>query len=317
MTDESALLAAVIADPADDAPRLVYADWLDDHGEEARAEFIRTQIALARLGPPRRRFEVNRGSWAFHKGEALTAIIQNPDEKPIEVGERIDIQFFEKPKPKWVRREFHGLLVTTAQRLDTRGHVVETGVELKMDEGSTPWDGTGLAEREYELWREFGQSFSMGLPGEAHSIHIGCKVSAGIGSPIYYIFRRGFLAHVTLTTSDFLAHAARLFEQPVETVRLSDRQPYRSNPDNHWWSWFPFRDYFSGLANAARHDLEHCVPNELFDSMQGITVFNDGRRLVSDHHICRFVSDVDAYAALSTAAVRFGRHAARQRSVAV
>jgi uncharacterized protein (TIGR02996 family) len=47
MTDGSALLAAVIADPDDDAVRLVYSDWLEENGDEAgraRAEFIRVQI---------------------------------------------------------------------------------------------------------------------------------------------------------------------------------------------------------------------------------------------------------------------------------
>lgn len=47
--DEAALLAAVRADPDDDTPRLVYADWLDDHDRPERAEFIREQIELARL----------------------------------------------------------------------------------------------------------------------------------------------------------------------------------------------------------------------------------------------------------------------------
>ncbi len=41
-----ALEAAVIADAENDLPRLVYADWLDEHGDPARAAFIRTQIAL-------------------------------------------------------------------------------------------------------------------------------------------------------------------------------------------------------------------------------------------------------------------------------
>jgi uncharacterized protein (TIGR02996 family) len=52
MNLESALLAEVIASPADDVPRLVYADWLDDHGgesERARAELIRVQIDLSCL----------------------------------------------------------------------------------------------------------------------------------------------------------------------------------------------------------------------------------------------------------------------------
>jgi uncharacterized protein (TIGR02996 family) len=52
MTDRDALWAAVLAAPADDAPRLVYADWLDEHGEPVLAEFIRVQCKLARLPGP-------------------------------------------------------------------------------------------------------------------------------------------------------------------------------------------------------------------------------------------------------------------------
>jgi uncharacterized protein (TIGR02996 family) len=44
MTDGDALLAAVIAHPDDDTPRLVYADWLQENGQPERAEFIRLQI---------------------------------------------------------------------------------------------------------------------------------------------------------------------------------------------------------------------------------------------------------------------------------
>ncbi len=46
--DGKHLLRAIIADPADDAVRLVYADWLEEQGDEgssARAEFIRLQQA--------------------------------------------------------------------------------------------------------------------------------------------------------------------------------------------------------------------------------------------------------------------------------
>lgn len=47
MSDEDALLAAIAAHPEEDTPRLVYADWLDEHGQPIRAEFIRVQIAIA------------------------------------------------------------------------------------------------------------------------------------------------------------------------------------------------------------------------------------------------------------------------------
>src|SRR5262245_31152087 len=48
-----AALLGLLADckdhPEEDAPRLVLADWLDDHGEADRAEFVRAQVELARL----------------------------------------------------------------------------------------------------------------------------------------------------------------------------------------------------------------------------------------------------------------------------
>lgn len=45
-SDEQALYRRVCDDPADDTVRLIYADWLEEHGEPERAEFIRTQIAI-------------------------------------------------------------------------------------------------------------------------------------------------------------------------------------------------------------------------------------------------------------------------------
>jgi uncharacterized protein (TIGR02996 family) len=48
MTEREALLRAVCEFPDDDTPRLVFADWLQEHGEEARAEFIRLQIERSR-----------------------------------------------------------------------------------------------------------------------------------------------------------------------------------------------------------------------------------------------------------------------------
>ena len=46
---DDAFLAAILAAPDDDAPRLIYADWLDEQGQPERAEFIRVQCTLARL----------------------------------------------------------------------------------------------------------------------------------------------------------------------------------------------------------------------------------------------------------------------------
>ncbi len=43
------LFQAILDDPENDAPRLIYADWLEENGDPARAEFIRVQCEMARL----------------------------------------------------------------------------------------------------------------------------------------------------------------------------------------------------------------------------------------------------------------------------
>lgn len=58
--EELALLAAIRAEPQDNTPRLVYADWLDEHDQPARAEFIRIQVeAEGHHLDPARRAELN------------------------------------------------------------------------------------------------------------------------------------------------------------------------------------------------------------------------------------------------------------------
>jgi len=52
VSDEAALLAAILAFPDEDTPRLIYADWLQEHGQEERAEFVRVQCELAKLPEP-------------------------------------------------------------------------------------------------------------------------------------------------------------------------------------------------------------------------------------------------------------------------
>jgi uncharacterized protein (TIGR02996 family) len=89
MIRADAFLHAILDDPDADAPRLVYADWLDEQGDADRAEFIRVQCALddpppgapltalwGRQGDLLARHEqkwaapVNRvaAAWTFHRG---------------------------------------------------------------------------------------------------------------------------------------------------------------------------------------------------------------------------------------------------------
>src|SRR5262249_28074934 len=50
MSLENLFLADILERPDDDVPRLVYADWLEEHGQPERAEFIRVQCQIARFG---------------------------------------------------------------------------------------------------------------------------------------------------------------------------------------------------------------------------------------------------------------------------
>jgi len=73
MSDGHALLRAILDDPDDDAPRLIYADWLEERGEQSRAQFIRAQVELARLPadhPNRDPFvQIERTLWKANRAE--------------------------------------------------------------------------------------------------------------------------------------------------------------------------------------------------------------------------------------------------------
>lgn len=51
MTDRDALIAAIAANPEEDAPRLAFADWIEEQGDATRAGFIRDQVRLAQMQP--------------------------------------------------------------------------------------------------------------------------------------------------------------------------------------------------------------------------------------------------------------------------
>ena len=54
MSERAAFISAILDNPDDDTARLVFADWLQEHGEPERAEFIRCQIEAAKLPEPKR-----------------------------------------------------------------------------------------------------------------------------------------------------------------------------------------------------------------------------------------------------------------------
>jgi uncharacterized protein (TIGR02996 family) len=76
MTDSDRFLRAIEADFESDAPRLVFADWLDEHGDPDRAAFIRLQCehaALTRPGPPPTAAGKKKAAALEAKADALLA----------------------------------------------------------------------------------------------------------------------------------------------------------------------------------------------------------------------------------------------------
>lgn len=52
MDQQEAFLRAIAAAPDDDVTRLVYADWLEEHGELRKAEFLRLECEWRTLPTP-------------------------------------------------------------------------------------------------------------------------------------------------------------------------------------------------------------------------------------------------------------------------
>src|SRR5207248_2676212 len=136
----AALLRAICAEPDDDTPRLVAADWLEEHGDADRAAFIRIQVELARLeasglgksleadalrkkeraylGP----FSVLPSFWAAEACPQLVRVIPGERGKPLESmrvegAERLMfrrgfVELVSCPATDWLR---HGVVIRSRQ----------------------------------------------------------------------------------------------------------------------------------------------------------------------------------------------------------
>ncbi len=112
MTDRESLLHAIAASPDDDALRLVYADWLEEHGDSARAEFVRVQVKV----------EAQGGKWRcppslWQRQEALWMANKEAWLAELPGGAR-DRSVFRKGLP-------HGVKVTARNFIKLGGKLVE------------------------------------------------------------------------------------------------------------------------------------------------------------------------------------------------
>ncbi len=234
MITHPGFLAAIIANPADDTPRLIYADWLDDQGEADRAEFIRCQVELASLpafdgvtmvGEANCEYKPRKddgSSWNPHIGDSVTIsgkirasdmnLILQQQAKAGAIDRlasdlRIVLRFSGQEAPIAVAHEY---------RLSHRSKTAEARFRLfpVLDGEGFIWyrpytdpheeKRLRLEEREREILDTPGVWFdppSLGIVGE---------------------WRRGFIADIICTAADWLAHADTFTtSQPIERVTLT------------------------------------------------------------------------------------------------
>jgi uncharacterized protein (TIGR02996 family) len=89
----------ILASPDEDAPRLAYADWLEQQGEHDRAEFIRCQVEAARLLPRDPQLE----QLTARAATLLQAHQTEWETLPPEIAESARVGSFERGFPAWAR----------------------------------------------------------------------------------------------------------------------------------------------------------------------------------------------------------------------
>lgn len=213
MTVADGLLADILAHPEDDTPRLILADWLDEHGEAERGEFIRVQCELAK---PRYR------QWC--NGKAFTS------GSPADLARQIEEYRYAN---EYLDRRL-GIFGTSAIE------VLPPGCAFVAHEFDKPCYRTArptaiscrycqFKEHEGELLTEnYGLQWAMAdLEGA------GWFTSGQIVHP--WTWRRGFIEAVSLPAADWLARADRVTAGvPIREVRLTtwpDWQLVRFRPD--------------------------------------------------------------------------------------
>lgn len=209
--DRDSFIAAIIARPDDDLPRLIFADWLDENGETERAEFIRVQCELARLskshhvviepcvclpayGPD---YYSLTGGEVVADGCLLSMVAK--------VGDRVDVMKPDRRKPRY------GLRVVK---------ILEHEIVCCTDAQSQPSPAHKLRARERELLTYL---FIEDLPGTftGGGSNMLIKYDAN-GRGIDYHFRRGFVEECRLQWEQWVRLADAICKAtPLRKVKLT------------------------------------------------------------------------------------------------
>jgi uncharacterized protein (TIGR02996 family) len=137
ISERHTFIQAILAAPDDDLPRLIYADWLDEHGESDRSEFIRVQIERARLETDG---SSSQAVFAFlQKSPCYTALKMDWESIDAGVARRIALREREEALRKRYKRAWkdtevprHGGMLRTGWELE-RGFFAKGTVRNALD----------------------------------------------------------------------------------------------------------------------------------------------------------------------------------------
>lgn len=223
MSDRDMLYRAILSYPGEDAPRLLYADAIEDEQPE-RAEFIRVQCELAKLPPPHRELFVTDGAGNRMEGLGVGLIpeggghysasyLDRLSVDDLQPGERVDIYTDIAGKTSKVVRWMRGMKFV--KRREDKYHLI-----FRRDEHSKPWEGTELRRREQEFFMQWSKNHEpiprIAVGGQFGYDAIGMNWS--LGRSLQGDFRRGFISSLTCSFADWLANHERLFWSPWQTV---------------------------------------------------------------------------------------------------
>lgn len=216
MSVEEIALAEIMASPEDDVPRLIFADWLEEHGDEARAEFIRVQVELA--------LPKNRVAVQMEEGARLAIVDGMPLPEHLIIPERSTC--FITPGNDSLAasksiRMFSGPALLTSDFRDVQPLKERLG-RLLSPGNFWQWFG--------HLAGPFAGSPTVRIGGTLAQVSYG---DTGDESCWRLILERGFVARVRMPEGHWIEYGPA-FRQPLELVELGDKKPWHGvlSPEN-------------------------------------------------------------------------------------
>jgi uncharacterized protein (TIGR02996 family) len=332
MGERDAFLAAIRAAPENDLPRLVFADWLDEHGEPERARFIRVGVELAKYTPPRKVVGVPRnerivGSRGEERG-GVTTLRTGKYERPemdlvcsyhwsegLVMGDLVRV---ERATSRLTGEDLGDwVVVGRAMNPDDPAGVVELtlrrtdwppreGYDALLREqyavlvrhleetADRPQDCWAFRVAECAMWHE-------GVPRSTVTPAPGDQFPRVLlpGTRVFQTFRRGFVERAECPVDEWEGLRGVVRDNPVRRVEFALAQPAqmirrRGNGDDWAPAWAWLKD------SPAGHDPAE-LPAELFDALPGQPRLTDEGELP---WMKLFPSEGSARTALSDTALR-------------